>query len=192
MTCRKIGLFIEDEWVAMSYHPIIRELKKAGFLPLLITTNKEWDQGERKSIPSGDEPIYRLVADLSIPEVQIGDFAGFVFGGGYWADRLRWWFMKESQPGVLERPEPRALVESILRSANHKVGVICHAMWLLCSLKQAVKAREVTCAYNIIDDVKNAGFTYIDADVHVDGNLVSGRMSSHSEPFIREFIRQVQ
>jgi len=65
-------------------------------------------------------------------------------------------------------------------------------MWLLCSLKDKVKAKEVTCAYNIIDDVKNAGFTYVDKDVHVDKNLVTGRMSAHSVPFIREFLNQLR
>ncbi|MEW6163098.1 MAG: DJ-1/PfpI family protein [Nitrospirota bacterium] len=193
MSSRKIGLFIEDEWVAISYYTIINELKKAGYKPILITTNKAWDSGKRKSIPtSANEPVSYLTADLSIDEINIEEFAGFVFGGGYWADRLRWWFMKEKEPGVLERPEPRALVEKILRSDKHLVGTICHAMWLLCSLKDAVKTREVTCAYNIIDDVKNAGFTYVDKDVHVDGNLVSGRMSSNSDAFIKEFLNQLK
>jgi putative intracellular protease/amidase len=192
MNCKRIGIFIEDEWVASSYHMIIREIKKAGYIPMLITTNKEWDNGERKNIPSGDEPIYRLVVDLSIDEVDIDEFVGFVFGGGYWADRLRWWFVKEKEPGVLERPEPRALIEKILRSEKHLIGVICHAMWIIISLKHAVMAKEVTCAYNIIDDVKNAGFTYIDTDVHVDGNLVTGRMSSNSDVFIRGFLDKLK
>lgn len=192
MNCKRIGIFIEDEWVAISYHTIIKEIKKAGYLPILITTNKEWDNGERKSIPVGNEPIYRLVVDLSIDEVNIDEFDGFIFGGGYWVDRLRWWFIKEKSPGVLERPEPRTLIERILRSEKHLVGTICHAMWLLCSLKHVVKAKEVTCAYNIIDDVKNAGFTYVDEDVHVDGNLITGRMSIHSDIFIKRFLNQLK
>jgi len=192
MSCKRIGIFIEDEWVASSYHTIIKEVKRADYVPMLITTNREWDNGERKSIPVGDEPVYRLVADLSVSEVDVDAFAGFVFGGGYWVDRLRWWFVKESEPGLLERPEPRALVERILSSEKHLVGVICHAMWLLVSLRHAVKAKEVTCAYNIVDDVRNAGFTCVDADVHVDGNLVTGRMSSHSDLFIREFLSQLE
>lgn len=191
MQCKRIGVFIEDEWVAFSYHTILGEIKKAGHLPLLITTNKAWDNGERKSIPSGDEPVYRLKTDLSVDEVEIDDFAGFVLGGGYWADRLRWWMVKESSPGVLERSEPRKLLEQILSSDKHVIGAICHSMWVLISLKHAVKAKKVTCAYNIIDDVKNAGFVYVDADVHVDGNLVTGRMSSHSDVFIKEFIQLV-
>jgi protease I len=193
MEVNKIGLFIEDEWVAISYNTIIDELKKACYEPILITTNKTWDSGKRRSIPtSKDEPVFFLTADLSIDEVDIEKFVGFVFGGGYWVDRLRWWFMKEKSPGVLERPEPRALIEKILRSDKHLVGTICHSMWLLCSLKQAVRYSEVTCAYNIIDDVKNAGFTYVDTDVHVDGNLVTGRMSDKSGVFIREFISQLR
>lgn len=194
MTIKQIGVFVEDEWVSYSYFPIINEIKKAGYKPVLITTNKEWDDGLRLSIPSRElgEPIYRLPVDLSVHEVNIDDFVGFIFGGGYWADRFRWWFTRESSPGVLERPEPRALVEKILASDKHLVGTICHAMWILCSVKDAVKANEVTCAYNLIDDVKNAGFTYVDKDVHVDGNLITGRMSSNSVEFIREFLAQLK
>lgn len=196
MDCKKIGIFIEDEWVASSYYVIIKELKLAGYLPLLITTNKEWDGGMRKSIPTEKgEPVYYIQADLSMDEVNIDDFAGFVFGGGYWADRLRWWFMKTNQDNTLERPLPKELIIKALSSSGCKIGVICHSMWILCSLKQAVSAisgKKVTCAYNIIDDVKNAGFKYVDADVHVDGNLITGRMSSNSEDFIREYIRQLQ
>ena len=191
MNCNKIGIFIEDEWVATSYHIIIKEVKKAGYIPILITTNKEWDNGERKSIPSGNEPIYRLPVDLSVDEVKIDEFSGFVFGGGYWADKFRWWFTKESSPGTLERPGPSELVKNILRSDKHVIGAICHAMWLLNSMNEEIKGREVTCAYNIIDDVRNAGFKYVDKDVHVDGNLVTGRMSSHSDIFIKEFINQL-
>ncbi len=194
MTTKQIGVFVEDEWVSYSYFPIIREIKKAGYKPVLITTNKEWDDGKRLSIPSRElnEPIFILDADMSIDEVNIDDFAGFVFGGGYWADRFRWWLVKESEPGKLERPEPRALVEKILRSDKHLIGTICHSMWILNSLKDVIGPKEVTCAHNIIDDVKNAGFTYVDKNVHVDGNLVSGRMSSNSDVFIKEFIHQLK
>ncbi len=192
MTTKQIGVFVEDEWVSYSYFPILEEIRKAGHKPVLITTNKEWDGGKRRSIPSGDEPIFRLDVDMSIHEVNIDDFVGFIFGGGYWADRLRWWFKAEKSPGILERPEPRSLVEKILRSEKHLVGTICHSMWILNSLKDVIGPKEVTCAYNIIDDVKNAGFTYVDKNVHVDGNLVSGRMSDNSRIFIKEFLKQLK
>ncbi|MDH4128270.1 MAG: DJ-1/PfpI family protein [Spirochaetota bacterium] len=193
MITKQIGVFIEDGWVFKSYSTIIKEIEKIDYKPVLITTNKDWDNGKRKSISvSNDEPVIQWEVDLSIKDVNIDKFAGFVFGGGYWADRLRWWLVKEKSKGVLELPEPRSLIESILKSQKHFLGVICHSMWILCSLKHAVRAKEVTCAYNIIDDVKNAGFTYVDKDVHVDGNLITGRMSSHSDIFIKEFLYQVK
>lgn len=193
----KIGVFIEDEWVAISYFPVLQELKLAGYVPLLITTNKEWGEGMRKSIPLDDEPVFRLMADLSIHEVtDISDFAGFVFPGGYWADRLRWWLCKKTPSGEPELPAPRDLLVRILRSDNHVIGVICHSMWVLISAKEfldnharsQLESCEVTCAYNIIHDVKNAGFVCVDKDVHVHGNLVTGRMSDVSRQFIRAYI----
>ncbi|MEO5356763.1 MAG: DJ-1/PfpI family protein [Nitrospirae bacterium YQR-1] len=192
MLCKKIGVFIEDEWVAVSFNTIISALKEAGLVPVVITTNREWGDGMKKSFPYDNEPAQYLKADLSVNEVIISDYAGFVFGGGYWVDRLRWWFKKKGQNGKLEIPEPIALVSSILESDKHKVGVICHSMWLLCSLKDKVKAKNVTCAYNIIDDVTNAGFNYVDTDVHIDGNLITGRMSANSDVFIKEYINQLK
>lgn len=189
----KIGVFIEDEWVASSYHVILGELKRNGYFPLLITTNRDWDGGLRKSIPTKkDDPVYYLQTDLSVEEVKIDDFAGFVFGGGYWADRLRWWFMRTNPDGTLERPGPRVLVESILSSDRHTIGVICHSMWILCSFAHLLEGKSVTCAYNIIDDVRNAGFRYVDSDVHVDGRLVTGRMSDNSQAFITEYMRRLE
>jgi putative intracellular protease/amidase len=192
MGCKKIGIFVEDEWVSKSYFPILNELRGSGLLPLLITTNKDWDKGLRKSIPTAeDEPIYYLQADLSVEDVQISEFSGFIFGGGYWADRQRWWFSKTDAKGNLERPQVAKLVKDVLSIKDKPIGVICHSMWILCSFKSLFKGRSVTCAYNIIDDVDNAGFKYVDQDVVVDGNLVSGRMSDNSEVFIKEYIKQL-
>lgn len=194
MTCVKIGVFVEDSWVSVSYFAILSAIRARGYLPLLITTNKEWDNGLRKSIQTQTgEPDYYLQTDLSVTDVKIEDFAGFIFGGGYWADKMRWWFHKESSPGVLERPEPLALVKSILQSDKHLTGVICHSMWLVVSAKGSnISGKSVTCAYNIIDDVKNAGFNYVDEDVYIDGNLVTGRMSDHSPQFIQQYLDELE
>jgi putative intracellular protease/amidase len=192
MSCRKIGIFIEEGWVATSYQTILRELIADGCFPMLITTNKDWEKGIRKSIPTlKDEPIYHLEANLSVNQVNVSEFSGFIFGGGYWADRLRWWLSKKDTSGNLEMPEVSKLLKEVLSIKDKPIGVICHSMWILCSFKGLFKGRSVTCAYNIIDDVTNAGFKYIDKDVHVDRNLVSGRMSANSDVFIKEYINQL-
>ncbi len=186
---KRIGIFIEDEWVDYSYFPILNTFKEAGIQTTLITTYRPWDNGLRKSIPNkpGDI-VYHMPVDLSISEVKLNDFNGFVFGGGYWADRLRWWFHNKLPDDVPQNPSPGDLVRSIVESNKHTIGVICHSMWILNSFNNSIKKKKVTCAYNIIDDVTNAGFHYIDQDVVVDGNLVSGRMSANSLEFTQKYI----
>ncbi len=55
------------------------------------------------------------------------------------------------------------------------VGSICHGPQLLISA-EVLKGRTLTAVNKIRDDVKNAGATYVDEEVHVDGNLISSRV----------------
>ena len=54
------------------------------------------------------------------------------------------------------------------------VASICHGPQLLISAK-VLSGRTVTAVNKIRDDIVNAGATYVDAQVHVDGNLISSR-----------------
>ncbi|MGE0404917.1 MAG: type 1 glutamine amidotransferase domain-containing protein [Candidatus Korobacteraceae bacterium] len=67
------------------------------------------------------------------------------------------------------------------------MAVICHAPWLLVSAGM-VKGRRLTAYYTIQDDIRNAGGEYEDAEVIVDGNLVTSRQPSDIPAFNRETI----
>jgi len=47
----------------------------------------------------------------------------------------------------------------------------------------------VTCPPKFASDVENAGATYLDQPVVVDGNLVSGRTWRENTPLLVEFLR---
>merc|ERR550534_749946 len=55
------------------------------------------------------------------------------------------------------------------------VAAICHGPWLLCSA-DVLKGRKATCFYSIKDDVKNAGATYVDEPVVIDGPVITSRV----------------
>lgn len=62
-----------------------------------------------------------------------------------------------------------------LRGAPTKICdevAICHGPWVLCSTT-ALKGRRVTCFHSIKDDVTNAGGTYVDEEVCIDGNVIT-------------------
>lgn len=54
------------------------------------------------------------------------------------------------------------------------IATICHGPWILISAK-VVAGKTLTCTPGIMDDVINAGATYVDAEAIRDGNLISAR-----------------
>ena len=68
------------------------------------------------------------------------------------------------------------------------VASICHGPWVLCSAG-ILKGRRATCFLAIKDDVINAGASYEDAEVVVDGNLVTSRVPADLPVFSKACIR---
>jgi protease I len=54
------------------------------------------------------------------------------------------------------------------------VGAICHGPQLLISAK-VLDGRTLTSVNKIADDIENAGATWVDAEVQIDGNLITSR-----------------
>ena len=117
---------------------------------------------------------YPIVSDKSYDEVNAADFDGLVVPGGYAPDIIR------RYPGALK------LVRDMDRQGK-LVAAICHAGWVLCSAG-ILKGRRVTCFSAIKDDVVNAGGIFEDAEVVVDGNLVTSRKPDDLPAFCRASI----
>jgi protease I len=106
---------------------------------------------------------YGLVAepDANVDDLNMADFDGILVVGGWAPDKLR------RSEKVLE----------LVREADRDgklLGVICHGGWVPASAG-VLKGRTMTCTVGIKDDVMNAGATYVDEPVVVDGNLVTAR-----------------
>jgi protease I len=75
-------------------------------------------------------------------------------------------------------------------AANKPVAAICHAIWALVEA-DVVRDRELTSWPSLQTDVRNAGGTWMDREVVVDGNLVTSRKPDDIPAFNREFARLV-
>jgi protease I len=99
--------------------------------------------------------------DAHVDELDMADFDGILVVGGWAPDRLR------RSEKVLE----------LVRSADADgklLGVICHGGWVPASAG-ILKGRTMTSTPGIKDDVANAGATWVDEPVVVDGNLITAR-----------------
>ena len=83
------------------------------------------------------------------------------------------------------RVEERA--QDIVRQAMEDelpLAVICHGPWLLVSAGLA-EGRRLTSYPSLADDVRNAGGTWVDEEVVVDGNLITSRNPDDLPAFIK-------
>jgi protease I len=105
---------------------------------------------------------YPCPVDGHVKEWSADQLAGIIAPGGWAPDKLR----------------RDADVKRLVRDVNAQkklVGTICHGPWILISAG-IVRGRKLTSTVGIRDDVENAGATWVDEPVVVDGNIVSSRV----------------
>ena len=115
---------------------------------------------EKKGEYTGKYGVH-CVATKTFDEVDPREYDGILVPGGWAPDKLR------RVPKVLE------MVKS-MNDEGKLIGEICHAGWVLISAG-ILNGRTVTSTPGIKDDMKNAGATWLDEAVVVDGNIISAR-----------------
>jgi protease I len=108
-------------------------------------------------------------AELSAEELDL-----LVLPGGYGPDKLR------TDEGV----------KRLVRDMNERgkpIAFICHAGWIPVSAG-ILEGRRATSYHTIADDMRNAGAVWEDAEVVVDGNLVSSRKPDDLPAFMDALI----
>jgi protease I len=114
---------------------------------------------------------YPIKSQKSYEEVRTADFDGVVVPGGY-------------APDLIRRHAAANRFVYDMNKQGKLVAAICHGGWVLCSA-DILKGRKATCFFAIKDDVVHAGAKYEDAEVVVDGNLVTSRKPEDLPAFCR-------
>jgi protease I len=116
--------------------------------------------------------------DVTFADVRPGDYDAIVLPGGVAnPDRLR------TDPEAVEWV--RAFVES-----GRPTAVICHAPWTLVEAG-VVRGRTVTSWPSLQTDIRNAGATWVDQEVVVDGNLITSRKPDDLDAFCAALVKAV-
>jgi protease I len=104
---------------------------------------------------------YPCKAEAAFSDLRAAELDGLLVPGGFAPDKMR------RDPHVL------ALTREI-HASGKLVAFICHAGWVLISAG-ILRGKRATSTVGIRDDMVNAGATWVDAALVVDGNLVSSR-----------------
>ena len=110
-------------------------------------------------------------SDVAAKDVSADDFDGLIIPGGY-------------APDMMRRDEMMVKLVREMYSQNKVVAAICHAGWMLASAG-VLGGRQCTSFFAIKDDLINAGALWQDAEVVVDGNLITSRTPDDLPAFMR-------
>jgi protease I len=157
-----IGPLFEDVEATYPYY----RLQEAGATVELIGAEADRTVVGKK----GQE----LTTDNAAADLDPADLDLLVIAGGYGPDKLR------TDEGV------KRLVRG-MDEAGKPVAFICHAGWVPISAG-IVAGRRVTSVEAIADDLRNAGAGWEDAEVVVDGNLVTSRRPPDLPAFMSALI----
>jgi protease I len=157
-----IGPLFEDVEATYPYY----RLQEAGATVALIGTQAD----DTLTGKRGQE----LTTEQAAIDLDAGDVDVLVIAGGFGPDKLR------TDQGV------KRLVAD-MHAAGKPIAFICHAGWVPASAG-IVDGRRVTSYPTIADDMRNAGAHWEDAEVVVDGNLVSSRRPEDLPAFMHALI----
>lgn len=120
---------------------------------------------------------YPAEADKGAKNVRGSEFDAVIVPGGYAPDRMR-------------RHKPMVDLVRTAFTKGKVVAAICHGGWMLVSA-DILHGKKVTGFIAIRDDLVNAGATYVDAEVVVDGNLVTSRKPEDLPAFCRAIFERL-
>lgn len=149
-----IAVVLEKDFEDSEYSGPAEAFKNAGHILVHIGLQ------ENKSLRGKNHQV-SVTTDTSFSDVNVSQYDALFIPGGYSPDRLR------------IDPKAVSFVEQFVTS-NKPVFAICHAPQLLITAN-VLKGRTVTGWKSIIQDIKNAGATFVDKEVVKDGNLISSR-----------------
>ncbi|OZU88902.1 protease [Virgibacillus indicus] len=160
---KKVIALVENDFEDLElWYPVLR-LQEEGAQVDLVGKEANKKYIGKYGVPA--ESAYAFT------DISADDYDAILVPGGWAPDKLR------RYPEVLEFIKK-------MNDAKKPIGQICHAGWVLISA-DILKGKKVTSTPGIKDDMANAGATWSDEAVVVDGHLVSSRRPPDLPPYVK-------
>ena len=117
---------------------------------------------------------YPCRSDAAIADMDSADFDALLVPGGFAPDKLR------RDPHVLRLTRE-------FDQAGKPIAHICHAGWILISA-DVLRGRRTTSTVGIRDDMTNAGATWVDEALVIDGNQIASRTPKDLPVFAKALV----
>jgi protease I len=119
----------------------------------------------------------KLTVDRALSDVSADDYDGLLIPGGV------------ANGDFLRASEDAVKFTADFATAHKPIAAICHAPWVLVEAG-IVKGRTITSFPSLRTDVRNAGGTWVDEEVHVDQGLITSRKPDDIPAFSAKAIEE--
>jgi len=154
-----------------------KAVEEAGGQPELISI----EPGQVQAFNHLDKAD-KFDVDKTVDEVDESDYDGLVLPGGV------------ANPDILRTNERAVSFTRSFFESGKPVGAICHGPWTLVEA-DVVRGRTITSWPSLQTDIRNAGGTWVDEEVHVDEGLVTSRkpddLPAFNAKIVEEFVEGV-
>ncbi|MDA8445047.1 type 1 glutamine amidotransferase domain-containing protein [Paracidovorax valerianellae] len=170
---RKVAILVTDGFEQVELTGPRQALQDAGFTTQIIAPKSGQVQGFNH-----DEKADTFPVDSTLDQADPAQFDAVLLPGGVVnADALR------------TEAKAQAFVKAI-DQAGKPIAVICHGAWLLVDA-DLVRGKTLTSWPSLATDLRNAGATWVDETVHVEGRWVSSRKPDDIPAFNEKLVETV-
>ncbi|OPX19819.1 MAG: protease [Desulfobacca sp. 4484_104] len=164
---KKIAILAENLYQELEvWYPLLR-FREAGAQVVVVGSGSATEHTSKLGYP--------VAVDQFADAVKAADYDAVIIPGGYAPDIMR------RYPAMVRLVKDMADQEKV-------VAAICHGGWMLASA-EVVQGKTVTAFFAIKDDLVHAGANFIDAEVAVDGNLITSRKPEDLPAFCQAIIK---
>lgn len=150
-----------------------KAVEDAGGQPVLVAP----ESGEVQAFNHLDKADAFSV-DQPVSSVSADDFDGLVLPGGV------------ANPDQLRTDEGAVRLTRAFVEAGKPVAAICHGPWTLVEA-DVVRGRTLTSWPSLQTDLRNAGASWVDEEVHVDNGLVTSRNPDDLDAFCAAMVEEL-
>lgn len=126
-----------------------------------------------------DEMGLVIIPDMILGDVKPDDYDALLIPGGV------------ANPDAMRMENTALEIVRAFFHADKPVAAICHGPWLLAEA-DVINGRTLTSWPSVRTDLRNAGATVVDEEVHVDGRLITSRKPDDIPAFTDALIRSIE
>jgi protease I len=170
---KKVAFLFADGVEQVELTEPLKAVREAGAETALVSLQK----GEVQTFNHLDKAD-TIEAELAAGDASAEDFDALVLPGGV------------ANPDFLRQDQDAVSFVRGFFEQHKPVGVICHGPWTLVEA-DVVRDRTLTSWPSLQTDLRNAGATWVDEEVHVDHGLVSSRNPDDLPAFCAKLVEEI-